>query len=143
MSNNDLKSSLSKELENTESEINSYKLSKDDVSVGGIFNPKTFNEKLNKLNELKRKRSKLKDQIKLSKMTSQMTTNQLLTNQLLTNQLLTKEVIINDIYKMVDEFKNLEKINIANIDGIIKKGYRKLIILIALLVILIVIYVSI
>jgi hypothetical protein len=133
MSNNDLKSSLSKELENTESEINSYKLSKDDVSVGGIFNPKTFNEKLNKLNELKRKRSKLKDQIKLSKMTSQMTTN----------QLLTKDDIINDIYKMVDEFKNLEKINIVNIDSIIKKGYRKLIILIALLVILIVIYVSI
>jgi hypothetical protein len=138
MSNNDLNSSLSKELENTESEINSYKLSKDDVSVGGIFNPKTFNEKLNKLNELKRKRSKLKDQIKLSKMNRQMTTN-----QLLTNQLLTKEDIINDIYKMVDEFKNLEKINIVNIDSIIKKGYRKLIILIALLIILIAIYVSI
>jgi hypothetical protein len=133
MSNNDLKSSLSKELKNTESEINSYKLSKDDVSVGGIFNPKTFNEKLNKLNELKRKRSKLKDQIKLSKMNRQMTTK----------QLLTKEDIINDIYKMVDEFKNLEKINIVNIDSIVKKGYRKLIILIALLIILIAIYVSI
>jgi hypothetical protein len=133
MSNNDLNSSLSKELENTESEINSYKLSKDDVSVGGIFNPKTFNEKLNKLNELKRKRSKLKDQIKLSKMNRQMTTK----------QLLTKEDIINDIYKMVDEFKNLEKINIVNIDSIVKKGYRKLIILIALLIILIAIYVSI
>jgi hypothetical protein len=133
MSNNDLNSSLSKELENTESEINSYKLSKDDVSIGGIFNPKTFNEKLNKLNELKRKRSKLKDQIKLSKMNRQMTTK----------QLLTKEDIINDIYKMVDEFKNLEKINIVNIDSIVKKGYRKLIILIALLIILIAIYVSI
>lgn len=139
MSNNDLNSSLSKELENTESEINNYKVSKDDVSVGGVFNPKTFNEKLNKLNELKRKRSKLKDQIKLSKINRQTT----ITNQLLTNQLLTKENIINDIYKMIDEFKNLEKINIVNIDSIVKKGYRKLIILIALLIILIVIYISI
>jgi hypothetical protein len=60
-----------------------------------------------------------------------------------TKQLLTKEDIINDIYKMVDEFKNLEKINIVNIDSIVKKGYRKLIILIALLIILIAIYVSI
>lgn len=134
MSNNDLSLSLSKELENTESEINSYKLSKDDVSVGGVFNPKTFNEKLNKLNELKRKRSKLKDQIKLSKMNRQ---------TIIKNQLLTKEDIINDIYRMIDEFKNLENINIVNINGIIKKGYRKLIILILLLLILIVIYVSI
>ena len=44
---------------------------------------------------------------------------------------------------MIDEFKNLEKINIVNIDSIVKKGYRKLIILIALLIILIVIYISI
>lgn len=132
MSNFDL--SLNKELENTESEINSYKVSKDDVSDGGVFNPKTFNEKLNKLNELKRKRSRLKDKIKLSKINSQMK---------IKNQPLTKEYIINDIYKMLDDFKNIKKINIDNIDGIINKGYRKLIILIVLLVILIVIYVSI
>lgn len=132
MSNTDL--NLNKELENTESEISNYKVSKDDVSVGGVFNPKTFNEKLNKLNELKRKRSILKDKIKLSKMKIEPT---------IKDQLLTKDNILNDIYKMVDEFKNLENINIVNIDGIVKKGYRKLIILILLLIILIVIYVSI
>lgn len=131
----DIDLSLSKELENTESEINSYKVSKDDVSVGGVFNPKTFNEKLDKLNELKRKRSRLKNKIKLSKMNRQIIKDQPLT--------LTKEYIINDIYKMVDEFKNLKKLNIINIDGIINKGYRKLIILIILLIILIVTYVSI
>ena len=135
MSDIDLSLSLSKELENTESEINSYKVSKDDVSIGGIFNPKTFNEKLDKLNELKRKRYRLKNKIKLSKINQQM----ILKDQPLT---LTKEYIINDIYKMVDEFKNLKKFNIINIDGVINKGYRKLIILIILLVILITIYVS-
>lgn len=137
MSDIDLSLSLSKELENTESEINSYKISKDDVSVGGVFNPKTFNEKLNKLNELKRKRSRLKNKIKLSKMNRQIIKDQPLTLTL------TKEYIINDIYKMIDEFKNLKKLNITNIDGIINKGYRKLIILIILLIILIVTYVSI
>ena len=135
MTDLNLSISLSKELEQTESEISNYQVSKDDVIVGGVFDPKTFNQKLDKLNELKRKRSKLRDKLKLSKMVQQLPTDH-------NKQSLTKDFIINDFYQMLDEFKGLKKINVVGIENIINKNYRKLIILIILLIILIVMYVS-
>jgi hypothetical protein len=125
---------LSSELKIKQQKESNIKVS--DVSApGGIFDSKAFNEKVNSVMKIARQRRKLKDRIKLAKLTYR----PLDYNKLTIAEL--KMALYNDTYDMFDEFSKLKEFNLNIFYQIISKNYRKLTILILFLVLFILTYV--
>ena len=106
-----------------------------DVSIGGKFDSKAFNKKLDSIRDLKKAKSKIKDQINFAKLQYRPVSY----NHLTIDQL--KQAMIMDIYDMYNELCYMENINITNINIILSKNYRKLTILIILLLFIIISYI--
>jgi hypothetical protein len=131
---------LIKELSSKDKELSSKydkekKFKPSDVSVvGGKFDTKAFNLKVGKIQEIARQRRKLRDQIKLARLKYQ----PLDLNTLTIDQL--KKGLYLDLYYMFNEIKHMQSFNFVELDRILSKNYRKLSLLIILLLIIIMTY---
>jgi hypothetical protein len=106
-----------------------------DVSIGGKFDLKAFNNKLDKIKELRQRESKLKDQINLAKLQYRPVSY----NHLTIDQL--KHGMIMDIYDMFNELALIDNLSIKNINLIMSKNYRKITLLILLLLYIVISYI--
>jgi len=105
-----------------------------DFIIAGLFDVNKFNIKFSEINEINRKKRKIKDQIKLKEMSRK----NLDLNDLTIGQL--KNGLMLDIYDMFIEIGRLDHFNLKNFMKIIKKNYRLLTILIFLTITIIIIY---
>jgi hypothetical protein len=106
-----------------------------DVSIGGKFDLKAFNDKLNKVSSLRKAESKIKDKIQLAKLQYRPVSH----NHLTIDQL--KQAMIIDIYDMCIEMSEMKNINFVSINMILSKNYRKITFLIILLLFIIISYI--
>ena len=106
-----------------------------DVSIGGKFDSKAFNKKLDNIRDLRQSKSKLKDKINLAKLQYRPVSY----GHLTIDQL--KQGIIMDIYDMFSEISHMQNINLYNLNMILSKNYRKLTLLILLLLFIIISYI--
>ena len=104
------------------------------TAPGGKFDSKAFNKKVNSVMDIARQRRKLKDKIKLAKLEYR----PLDYNKLTIGEL--KMALYNDIFDMFDEISKLKKINLKYLNLILSKNYRKLTVLVLLLIIFILTY---
>ena len=106
-----------------------------DVSIGGKFDSKAFNKKLDNIRDLRRAESKIKDKIKLAKLKYRPVSY----GHLTIDQL--KQAMIIDIYDMCSEISHMQNISFYNLNIILSKNYRKLSILVLLLIFIIISYI--
>ncbi len=100
------------------------------MTQGGKFDASLYNKQVDKVYDIKRKRRKIKDKIKLLKIKY----TPLQPTKLSIDEL--KYQLINDTYDMFNEYKNKKPIN-----DILDKNYRKLTILFIFLFIIIISYI--
>jgi hypothetical protein len=100
----------------------------DITAPGGKFDSKAFNKKVNKVQDIMRQKKILKDKIKLAKLVYRPLDH----NRLTISQL--KTALYADTYQMFREIANLKSFNLQNLDQIMSKNYRKLTVLIILLI---------
>jgi hypothetical protein len=124
---------LSSELKLKQKKESNFKVS-DVTAPGGKFDSKAFNKKVNSVMDIARQRRKLKDKIKLAKLEYR----PLDYNKLTIGEL--KMALYNDIFDMFDEISKLKKINLKYLNLILSKNYRKLTVLVLLLIIFILTY---
>jgi hypothetical protein len=111
------------------------KIKKSDVTYGQVFDIKLFNAKVNEVNDITRKKNKIRDQIKLSRLNYRPPNPGRLT---ITEF---KQGLLLDTYHMFKDFTTLKKINYNDINNILNKNYRRLTLLIILLIICIISYI--
>ena len=124
---------LSVELKTKQLKESKFKVS-DITAPGGKFDTKAFNKQVNKVQDIIRQRRKLKEKIKLANLAYR----PLDYNQITIGEL--KMALYSDTYDMFREISNLKSFNLKKLNQIISKNYRKLTILIILLVALITTY---
>ncbi len=124
---------LSVELKTKQLKESKFKVS-DITAPGGKFDTKAFNKQVNKVSDIIRQRRKLKDKIKLANLAYR----PLDYNKMTIGEL--KMALYSDIYDMFGEISNLKSFNLKKLNQIISKNYRKLTILIVLLLALITTY---
>jgi len=125
---------LSDELKIKQQKESKFKVS-DITAPGGKFDSKAFNKKVNKVQDYIKQRRKLKNKIKLAKLAYR----PLDYNRFTIGEL--KMAIYTDTYDMFKEIAKLKSFNLKNLDQIMSKNYRKLTVLIILLVVFISTYV--
>lgn len=118
---------LSVELKTKQQKESNFKVS-DVTAPGGKFDTKAFNKQVNKVQDIIRQRRKLKDKIKLANLTYR----PLDYNRMTIGEL--KMALYSDTYDMFREISNLKSFNLKKLNEILSKNYRKLTILIILLV---------
>ena len=128
------------ELENKIKKLNELlkkksKIKRSDVTYGQVFDIKLFNAKVNEVNDITRKKNKIKDQIKLSRLNYRPPNPDKLTITEL------KQGLLLDTYQMFKDFTTLKKISHNDINNILNKNYRRLTLLIILLIICIISYI--
>ena len=124
---------LSVELKKKQQKESNFKVS-DVTAPGGKFDTKAFNKQVNKVEDIIRQRRKLKDKIKLANLAYR----PLDYNKMTIGEL--KMALYSDTYDMFREISNLKSFNLKKLNHIISKNYRKLTILIIILVALITTY---
>jgi hypothetical protein len=121
------------ELKTKQQKESKFKVS-DITAPGGKFDTKAFNKQVNKVQDIIRQRRKLKDKIKLANLAYR----PLDYNQMTIGEL--KMALYSDTYDMFREISNLKSFSFIKLNEILSKNYRKLTILIILLVALITTY---
>lgn len=112
--------------------LNKIKL--EDVTIGSIFDAKAFNKKVDAINELIMKKNKIKDKINLLKLKYRpIDYNKMTIDEF-------KFGLITDINLMINELLLMKNFNYNQFNNIINKNYRKLTILILLLLLFIISY---
>lgn len=107
-----------------------------DITIGGVFNVKAFNNKLNNIFSNVLNKQKIEDKIKKLKKQSTIPNPETMT----LNQF--KSGLILDTYDMFNELFSLKKFNKNNINNVMDKNYRKITLFILLLLFFIIVYFS-
>lgn len=102
--------------------------------MGGLFDNKAFNEKINRVNKLSSERRKIRDKIKIEKLKYE----PLDYNKKTIGEF--KQDILNDTIIMIDQLSKLTSFDINKINEIISVKYRKITLLIIILLFLILVY---
>ena len=124
---------LSADLKIKQQKESKFKVS-DVTAPGGKFDSKAFNKKVNKVQDIMHQRRKLKDQIKLAHLTYR----PLDYNRMTIGEL--KMAVYLDTYDMFREIGELKSFDLKKINQIMSKNYRKLTVLIILLILFITTY---
>ena len=123
------------EITDAKEQLKESKFKVSDITApGGKFDTKAFNKQVDKVSDIIRQRRKLKDKIKLANLAYR----PLDYNRMTIGEL--KMALYSDTYDMFAEISNLKSFNLEKLNQIISKNYRKLTILIVLLVALIITY---
>lgn len=127
---------LSNEEKNLKLEREKKKIIKpSEVIAGSVFDSALFNRKLDEINEINRKRRKIKDKIKLFKLKKRHVDYDDLTIRQFKNG------IILDTYDMFSELFSMKSFSFKNINYIINKNYRKIILLVIIFSVIILSYI--
>jgi len=110
------------------------KINVKDVSSSGIFDAKAFNKKVDSINEITMQKKNIKDKIKLLNLKYKpIDYNKMTINEL-------KIGLLTDTNEMLNELSLMKKFNYIQFNDIISKNYRKLTILILLLILFVISY---
>lgn len=121
-----------KKLRAEEKKISRFTMN-DITPPGAVFDVAAFNKQVDKIFTIKRKRKKIKDKIQLLKIQyTPLNYNKLSIGEM-------KHGLVNDLYDMLQEIKDMEK-NKTSLNEIFNKNYRKVTILFIILLIVIISY---
>lgn len=128
-----------KDLETEEKRLNELiekekKLKSTDFITGGIFDNKSFNNRVNYINKLSSEKNNIKNKIKLEKLNYE----PLDYNKKTIGDF--KKELIDDTLIMINELYNLTSFDFNKINNILNIKYRKITLLIFILIFLILIY---
>ena len=128
-----------KDLETEEKRLNELiekekKLKSTDFITGGIFDNKSFNNRVNYINKLSSEKNSIKNKIKLEKLNYE----PLDYNKKTIGDF--KKELIDDTLIMINELYNLTSFDFNKINNILNIKYRKITLLIFILIFLILIY---
>jgi hypothetical protein len=110
------------------------KINSNEFIMGGLFDNKTFNNKLNSINKLSSERKEIIDKINLEKLKYE----PLDYNKKTIGDL--KQDLLNDTILMFNELYQLKSFDFNKINDILNKKYRKITLLIIFLLFLILLY---
>lgn len=110
------------------------KLNPNEFIMGGLFDNKAFNERINKINKLSSERREIRDKIKIEKLKYE----PLDYNKKTIGDF--KKDLLNDTIIMIDQLSKLTSFDINKINEIINIKYRRITLLIIILLFLILVY---